>query len=69
MQNQSKKLSLIETLVQTFVGLFVSFYIQIVIYPALEIEVNLNQNLIITFVFFVASIVRGFIIRRIFNRN
>lgn len=69
MKNQSKKLSLIETLVQKFVGLFVSFCIQIVIYPALKIEVNLNQNLIITFVFFIASIIRGFIIRRIFNRN
>lgn len=66
---QSKKISLIESLVQTIAGLFISFCIQIVIYPALEIEVNLNQNLIITFVFFVASLLRGFIVRRIFNRN
>lgn len=69
MSKQSKKISLIESLVQTISGLIISFCIQIVIYPALGIEVNLNQNFIITFVFFVASLLRGFIVRRIFNNK
>ena len=66
---QSKKHSLIESVTQTVVGLVVSFCIQLVIYPMLNIPVTLSQNVIITTVFFVASIGRGYIIRRIFNKN
>ncbi len=56
-----------ESLTQTIIGLVTSFMIQIVIYPLLNIEVSLNQNIIITLVFFIASIVRGYIVRRLFN--
>lgn len=66
---QSKKHSLIESVTQTVVGLVVSFGIQLVIYPMLNIPVTLSQNVIITAVFFVASIGRGYIIRRIFNKQ
>jgi high-affinity Fe2+/Pb2+ permease len=67
---QSKQKSLIESITQTVVGLVVSFAIQLVIYPMLNIPVSFNQNLIITAVFFVASIIRGYVIRRIFtNKN
>jgi hypothetical protein len=66
---QSKKQSLIESVTQTVVGLVVSFGIQLVIYPILNIPVTLSQNVIITAVFFVASIGRGYIIRRIFNKQ
>ena len=66
---QSKKQSLIESVTQTVVGLVVSFCIQLVIYPMLNIPVTLSQNVIITTVFFVASIGRGYIIRRIFNKQ
>lgn len=66
---QSKKHSLIESVTQTVVGLVVSFCIQLVIYPILNIPVTLSQNVIITAVFFVASIGRGYIIRRIFNKQ
>lgn len=64
---QSKKHSLIETFTNIFVGLIVSFLIQLLIYPALNIKVSLNQNIVITIVFFLASFFRGYIIRRIFN--
>ena len=66
---QSRKKSLIETITQTVVGLLLSFAIQLVIYPALEIPVKLHQNIIITSVFFGSSILRGYIIRRIFNKK
>lgn len=66
---QSKRKSLIESIIQTVVGLVISFAIQLVIYPLLSIPVTLNQNLIITTVFFVASIIRGYVIRRIFTKN
>lgn len=64
---QSKKNSLIESIAQTIIGLIISFLIQIVIYPILGIPVTLIQNIIITIVFFIASIIRGYLIRRFFN--
>ena len=66
---QSKRKSLIESITQTVVGLVISFVIQLVIYPLLNIPVTLNQNLIITAVFFIASIIRGYVIRRIFTKH
>ena len=64
---QSKKHSLIESIANVVVGLVISFLIQLIIYPALNIKVSINQNLFITMVFFLASFFRGYAIRRIFN--
>ena len=65
---QSKKHSTLESLTNTIVGLLTSFAIQLVIYPLLNIPVTLNQNIIITVVFFVVSFLRGYLIRRFFNK-
>lgn len=65
---QNKKQSLIESVVQTTIGLATSFLIQLVIYPVLNIPVTFSQNIIITAVFFVSSILRGYFVRRIFNK-
>jgi len=64
---QSKQKSLIESVTNTIIGLVTSFIIQLIIYPVLSIPVTLKQNAIITIVFFVASIGRGYLIRRFFN--
>jgi len=64
---QTKKLSFIESVTNTVIGLVTSFIIQIIIYPVLEIPVTIKQNIIITMVFFFASILRGYLIRRFFN--
>lgn len=65
---QLKKNSAIESFFNVIIGLIISFLIQLIIYPAMQIEVSINQNLIITFVFFVASFLRGYFIRRLFNK-
>ena len=65
---QTKKQSLIESVVQTVIGLGTSFLIQLILYPIMNIPVSLSQNIIITAVFFAASIVRGYFVRRIFNK-
>lgn len=65
---QSKRLSIIESISNTIIGLVTSFCIQIIIYPILKIEVSINQNIIITIVFFIASILRGYFVRRLFNK-
>lgn len=65
---QKRKHSLIEAITNTAAGFIVSFLIQIVIYPIMDIPVRFSQNIIITCVFTLASILRGYIIRRIFNK-
>ena len=65
--NQTKINSIIESLTQTIIGLVTSIMVQIIIYPLLCIPVSFKQNLIITAVFFIVSIIRGYIIRRWFN--
>jgi hypothetical protein len=64
---QSKQHSVIESITNTVVGLWVSFLVQLAVYPLMGIPVTIKQNLVITFIFFVLSFVRGYIIRRIFN--
>jgi hypothetical protein len=64
---QSKRYSLIESATNTIAGLLTSFSIQVLVYPLLDLDVTISQNVIITAVFFLASIIRGYIIRRIFN--
>lgn len=66
---QTKKQSAFESLTNILVGLFTSFIIQLIIYPLLNIEVSVNENIIITIVFFIVSFIRGYLIRRIFNKK
>jgi hypothetical protein len=68
MKPQSKILSFFESISQTVIGLIISIVIQLILYPMLKIDVSFKQNLVITFVFFFASIVRGYFIRRFFNK-
>ena len=68
MKTQTKQQSLIESASGTVIGLVFSFIIQIIMYPILEIPVSINQSLLLTSVFFIASIVRGYFVRRLFNK-
>ena len=65
---QSKKHSLFEAVTNTVVGLLTSFIIQLILYPLLGLNVSIGENLLITAIFYFASIIRGYVIRRIFNR-
>ncbi len=64
---QSKKHSIIESIVNIIIGLFTSFLIQLLLYPLMGIKVSINQNVFITFVFFIVSFIRGCLVRRVFN--
>ena len=66
---QTKQKSFIESIVQTIIGLATSIIIQVMLYPIMNIPVTLGQNIIITLVFFIASIVRGYFVRRIFAKS
>ena len=65
---QTKQKSLIESTIQTIIGLGTSILIQVILYPMMGIPVTFSQNLIITAVFFAVSIIRGYFVRRIFEK-
>jgi len=65
---QTKRKSLIESIAQTLIGLITSILIQFVLYPIMGIPVTIFQNIIITLVFFIVSIIRGYLVRRLFDK-
>ena len=65
---QSKKNSGFEAMVNTVGGLLIGFVIQLILYPMMNIPVTLEENVIITMVFFVTSFLRSYFVRRIFNK-
>jgi hypothetical protein len=65
---QSRTHSMAETMANIVVGFGVSMAIQAVVLPAFGHHITLAQNFWITCIFTVASVVRGYGIRRIFNR-
>ncbi len=64
---QSKKHSLIETTISTAVGFIVSLIITHIVLPIFGFAVTHTQALWIVAIYTVASIARGYIIRRAFN--
>jgi hypothetical protein len=68
--SQSRRHSLHETLVSTLVGFFISTLLNMFVVPLIvHAPVHLAQNLTLTGMFTVASILRGYVIRRHYNRK
>lgn len=65
---QTKKKSALEAATNVISGLLISFIIQVIIYPVLNIPVTYTEMGLITIIFFVASFVRSYVIRRIFTK-
>lgn len=65
---QSRKLSLIETITSTAIGYSVAVVTQVTVFPLFGINIPLQDNLAIGAIFTVVSIVRGYVVRRVFSR-
>lgn len=63
---QSRRMSLIETCASIAIGFVVSVIITALVMPAYGHQVTLADNIQITMIFTVASIVRGYAVRRLF---
>ena len=61
-------MSLIESVANTGAGFLVSLIIQITLFSLMAIETTTTQNLLMSGVFTVASLVRGYLMRRLFLR-
>jgi hypothetical protein len=66
---QTKLQSFVETCVNTFVGFIIVMIAGYFIYPLFGAAFTLQQNFWITCIFTVISIIRGYVIRRLFNRG
>ena len=64
---QSKRQSLIETLTSVFVGWFISFIANMLVLHLSGYNINLTDGLLISIIFTIISIVRGYVVRRWFN--
>jgi len=65
---QTKRMSLIETLTGITIGFLVSMLLTAFVFPLYGHHINLVDNLQITVVFTVASVIRGYFVRRFFVR-
>lgn len=64
---QTRLQSLIETFINVAIGYGVALASQLLIFPLFGIHIPLSSNLLIGVFFTVISIVRGYVVRRLFN--
>jgi uncharacterized membrane-anchored protein len=66
--SQSRLHSTVEALTGTAVGFIVSVILGMIVYPLYGHAFSLGDNIQITMIFTVASVLRGYAVRRVFNR-
>lgn len=65
---QSRRMSLIESAANVVVGYVLAIVTQIVVFPWFGLEAGLQEHLTIGLAFVGVSLVRGYVLRRIFDR-
>lgn len=64
---QSRRMSAAETVVSTAIGFAVSYAVSLHVLPLFGFPVTHGENLAIVCIFTVASLARGYGVRRLFN--
>ena len=65
---QSRRMSLFESITNVVIGYLLSLITQVVVFPIFQIEVSLADNMAISVIFTVVSLVRSYVLRRVFER-
>lgn len=65
---QSKSASLFESLVNTATGFLISLGMQVLMFPLFDVHISGGQHIFMTLAFTIASVLRGYILRRLFER-
>lgn len=65
---QSRTNSLIESATNILIGYWCAVLTQIIVFPIMGIDVSMSKNLMIGLVFTLISLLRSYVIRRVFNR-
>ena len=66
---QTRKQSLVESLTNVAVGYIIAVLSQLAVFPLFGITVSISDNLLIGLYFTVISLVRGYLLRRYFNKQ
>jgi len=66
---QTKKHSFYESCVNVAIGYTVAVFSQIIVFPLVGVNANINQNLKIGLYFTLISLIRSYLIRRWFNKR
>ena len=66
---QTRLQSLIETATSVAIGYLVAVLSQLIIFPAFGIRTTITDNLLIAGYFTIISVIRGYMVRRWFNRR
>ena len=64
---QTKKWSMIETLVSVGIGLLIGVILNMLVLPLFDYDVSLTDGVLISIIFTAVSVVRSYVVRRIFN--
>lgn len=65
---QSRSASLFETLTSTVMGFLLSVSVQRALFPAMGHDFAFAENMVVASVFTAVSILRGYAVRRVFNK-
>ncbi len=65
--SQSRRMSAVEICVSTAVGYVVAVATQFAVFPAFGLRVGVADNAVIGLIFTAVSLVRGYVLRRVFN--
>jgi hypothetical protein len=66
---QTKKQSMIETVTDQIIAYVVAICNQLLIFPILNIQINITQNLLLAGYFTIFSMCRRYWVRRYFNKK
>jgi len=66
---QSKRESIVEVIINVFVGYILNLLIQITLFPFFDIHISISDNMLLTLLFTTISMIRGYLIRRFFNKR
>lgn len=64
---QSRKMSLIELIFNLSLGYVMSIMVFYFLIPVFGMKTNINDSMIITMIFTILSLIRGYFVRRLFN--
>lgn len=66
--SQSRRMSAIEQVTNTAVGYCLAVAMQLVFFPLFDMHPHIAENLSLAAIFTFASLLRGYIVRRVFNQ-
>ena len=64
---QTKKWSMIESVTSVGIGLVIGVILNMLVLPLFDYNITVTDSLLVSLIFTVVSVVRGYLIRRFFN--